>query len=92
MFEIITIVLLVIFLFYREYQHDRQISDLTTKIKAKTIEEYLIAKNSGKETKEVIDLLERAVNLEIEDADPEKVLSALKREQEIEKEEKELKE
>jgi hypothetical protein len=44
MFEYLTLAALVVIILVREFQHAEQIRDLTTKLRARTMEEYLLAR------------------------------------------------
>jgi len=48
MFEYVVLFILTGLFVFREIQHDRQLRDLTTKIKARNLEEYLFARKVEK--------------------------------------------
>lgn len=84
------IIILVIYIAFREYLFYQTVLDLTAKIKAGSLEEYVYSKKTL-ESKDEIKVPD-AAPVDIENADPEKYLKALQNDLEKEKSEKDLEE
>lgn len=86
----ILLIVLIIYIAFREYLFYRTVLDLTAKIKAQSLEEYVYSQKAMKEKTEVA--VSDVPPTDFENSDPEQYLKALKSDVEKEKSEEEIKE